>query len=170
LIALARALLPSLLFGLGWMSSRPVGDYLVPQGLVLMGLGLLYLAVAFGTCSDRQFVVLTRRELAAFFYSPIAYLVFLGLMMIGWLMYWNLLAQIVNAGSEGMWEPIVRDYVIGFIPVICVIFIVPVLTMRLLSEEQRTGTLEVLLTAPLKESSVVLSKFLAALILYLLAW
>src|SRR5262249_2652723 len=38
---------------------------------------------------------------------------------------------------------------------------------RLLSEEQRTGTLEVLLTAPVGETSVVLSKFLAALIMFL---
>jgi ABC-type transport system involved in multi-copper enzyme maturation permease subunit len=48
-----------------------------------------------------------------------------------------------------------------------VIFVVPVLTMRLLSEERRTGTLEVLLTAPLDETTVVLSKFFAALIFFL---
>jgi ABC-type Na+ efflux pump permease subunit len=42
--------------------------------------------------------------------------------------------------------------------------------MRLLSEEQRVGTLEVLLTAPVNEWTVVLSKFFAALIFYLLAW
>src|SRR5947209_6700894 len=42
--------------------------------------------------------------------------------------------------------------------------------MRLLSEERRTGTLEVLLTAPVSETSVVLSKFLAALLFFLLLW
>jgi ABC-2 type transport system permease protein len=42
--------------------------------------------------------------------------------------------------------------------------------MRLLSEENRTGTLEVLLTAPVTETTVVLGKFLAALVMYLLVW
>jgi ABC-type transport system involved in multi-copper enzyme maturation permease subunit len=42
--------------------------------------------------------------------------------------------------------------------------------MRLLSEEQRTGTLEVLLTAPVNEWSLVLSKFFAALRFFLLVW
>src|SRR5438874_12989983 len=69
-----------------------------------------------------------------------------------------------------IFEPIVQYFILDWPPVICVIFIVPVLTMRLLSEEKRTGTLEVLLTAPVNESTVVLSKFLACLILYLVLW
>src|SRR5262249_49436395 len=40
--------------------------YLVPSGLLMMGLGLVYAAMAAGLCSDRRLVVLTRRELAAF--------------------------------------------------------------------------------------------------------
>jgi ABC-type transport system involved in multi-copper enzyme maturation permease subunit len=42
--------------------------------------------------------------------------------------------------------------------------------MRLLSEEQRSGTLEVLLTAPVDEVTVVLSKFLAAFVMYMAVW
>jgi ABC-type transport system involved in multi-copper enzyme maturation permease subunit len=42
--------------------------------------------------------------------------------------------------------------------------------MKLLSEEKRAGSLEVLLTAPVNESTVVISKFLAAFLLYLLMW
>ena len=42
--------------------------------------------------------------------------------------------------------------------------------MRLLSEEKRTGTLEMLLTAPVNESTVLVSKFLAAWLFYLLTW
>jgi ABC-2 type transport system permease protein len=51
-----------------------------------------------------------------------------------------------------------------------VIFVVPVLTMRLFSEEKRSGTLEVLLTVPLEESSIVLSKFFASIVLYMVVW
>src|SRR5262249_48345588 len=50
------------------------------------------------------------------------------------------------------------------------IFVVPVLTMRLLSEEARSGTLEVLFTAPVDEPIVVLAKFCSALITYLVVW
>ncbi len=42
--------------------------------------------------------------------------------------------------------------------------------MRLLSEEKRTGTLEVLLTAPVSETTTVISKFLAALIFFMVIW
>jgi ABC-type Na+ efflux pump permease subunit len=67
-------------------------------------------------------------------------------------------------------EPIVIGYIISWFPVICVLILVPVLTMRLLSEEQRTGTLEMMLTAPVEETVVVVSKFLAALIFFVLVW
>jgi ABC-type transport system involved in multi-copper enzyme maturation permease subunit len=169
-LALARSALPSLLYGIGWLSSRPTTGYLMPSGLVLIGLGLLYLIVSIGICSDRTFIVLMRRELAAYFYSPIAYLLFVGLTAVGWYMFVQFVGGLSSAGDQGLFEPIVRDFIFGLFPVICVIFIVPVLTMRLLSEEQRMGTLEVLLTAPLNESAVVLSKFTAALTLFLLMW
>jgi ABC-type transport system involved in multi-copper enzyme maturation permease subunit len=68
-----------------------------------------------------------------------------------------------------MMEPIVGRY-FGVMPIICLIFIVPVITMRLLSEERRTGTLEVLLTAPVREVTVVLSKFIAAWVFFMLTW
>jgi ABC-type transport system involved in multi-copper enzyme maturation permease subunit len=149
------------------------GGYLVPTGVILMCLGLLYLASSVAICSDRAFVVLTRRELTSFFYSPIAYIVLLGLACVAWVYFLIFLGQVLQ-GTTGrampMIEPIVQHYIFGFIPVVLLIFIVPILTMRLLSEEKRSGTLEVLLTAPVNEITVVLSKFLAALIFLVLAW
>lgn len=50
------------------------------------------------------------------------------------------------------------------------LFIFPLITMRLFSEEERSGTLETLLTAPVKTWQVVLSKYLAALAFYTLLW
>jgi gliding motility-associated transport system permease protein len=149
----------------------PGQRYLVPSGLLLIGLGALYAIIAVGLVSDRQFLVLTRRELAAYFYSPIAYLVLFGTTIVGLFTYWKFIGSLLD--MRGMPaarpEPIVREYIVDLLPVFCVIFIVPVITMRLLSEERRTGTYEVLLTAPLGEMNVVLSKFFAALIFYLLA-
>jgi hypothetical protein len=147
--------------------------YLVPTGFILMCLGLLYLTSSVAICSDRPVVVLTRRELAAFFYSPIAYIVLLGLACVAWVFFLLFLGDIYK-GTIGQAaptiEPIVQHYIFGFIPVVLLIFMVPILTMRLLSEEKRTGTLEVLLTVPVNETTVVMSKFLAALIFLLLAW
>jgi ABC-2 type transport system permease protein len=148
------------------------GNYLVPNGFLLMCLGLFYLAISVAICSDRPIVVLTRRELATFFYSPIAYIVLIGLTCVAWVFFLLFLVRVIKETQQGIpiIEPIVQYYIADVFPVILMIFIVPVLTMRLLSEEKRTGSLEVLLTAPVNEFTVVLSKFLAALAFLLLAW
>ena len=49
-------------------------------------------------------------------------------------------------------------------------FLVPAITMRLFAEEKRAGTYEVLLTAPVEEWTVVLSKFLAGWLFFLICW
>jgi ABC-2 type transport system permease protein len=50
------------------------------------------------------------------------------------------------------------------------LFVVPVITMRLIAEERRSGTIEVLLTSPVTEAQVVVGKFLAAMIFYVALW
>jgi len=50
------------------------------------------------------------------------------------------------------------------------LFIPPLLTMRLFAEERSTGTLEVLMTAPLHDWQVVLSKFVACFAFYVILW
>jgi hypothetical protein len=167
-LALARSFLPQLFFTWGWRA-RP-DPYLVPTGLLLMGLGFLYVVISAALCSDNTLVVMTRRELAAYFYSPIAYIVLFAVTVIGWVMFLFFLDLVAGEGKTPLPEPIVQYYIISWWPIISVIIIVPVVTMRLLSEEKRTGTLEVLLTAPLGETTVVLSKFLAALIFFMLLW
>ena len=90
--------------------------------------------------------------------------------MLGWIVYGLFVLRVVESSSPGqqpMLEPIVQYYIVHFIPVVSVAFVVPVITMRLLSEEKRTGTLEVLLTSPVSETTTVLSKFLAALIFFM---
>ena len=67
-------------------------------------------------------------------------------------------------------EPMIMGFLLSWFALLCLLIAVPVLTMRLLSEEHRTGSLEVLLTAPLDELHVVLSKFLAVLVFFMLIW
>jgi ABC-type transport system involved in multi-copper enzyme maturation permease subunit len=120
-------------------------------------------------CSQRPLAAMTRRELGAFFYSPMAYIVLVGFTVISWAGYLFFVFQLTSE-EQPLMEPIVRYYIFSILPVITMVFVVPVLTMRLLSEEHRTGTMEVLLTAPVQEPTVVLSKFLAGLIMYLAVW
>lgn len=163
-VALGRSVAPSL--------SASAGRYFLPAGLLLMGFGAFYFIMSLALVSDNRLIVMTRRELASYFYSPIAYIVLFGLTAIGWWTYFNFSGRLFVLSERGssIQEPIVRNFFIDFFPVMSAVFIVPVVTMRLLSEERRTGTLEVLLTAPIGELTVVLSKFFAALIYYLFLW
>ena len=144
--------------------------FLVPYGLILGALGLVYLAVSAGILTDNQFVVLTRRELASYFYSPIAYLVLVGMVLVLGVGYiWFLLG--IVSGGRPVPEPIVQTYpAFLIISAFLIVLIVPALTMRLFSEEQRTGTLEVLLTAPVTDGTVVLSKFVACWTFFMACW
>jgi ABC-2 type transport system permease protein len=147
-------------------------SFLVPNGLILMVIGLAYLAVGVGVCSDNQFVTLTRRELSAYFSSPIGYLVLAGMLLIQWYGYSEFVSSLEQGidGRQMTLQPIVRYYFFALLPVIAVLLIVPALTMRLVSEEWRSGSLEVLLTAPVNETPVILSKFLATWLFFLLCW
>jgi ABC-type transport system involved in multi-copper enzyme maturation permease subunit len=163
LIALGWSVLPGVF---GWGSG---GAFFMPRGLLLLYLGLEYVLLAVFVCSDSKLVVLMRRELAAFFYSPVAYVVFIAVTVIGWFVFAQFVASLLE-GQRAAREPIIARFTTGWFQVFSVVFIVPLLTMRLLSEERRTGSLEVLLTAPVNETSVVLAKFFAALRVFVLAW
>jgi ABC-type transport system involved in multi-copper enzyme maturation permease subunit len=177
LIALGRSISPPLATYFNWTDTPPA-SYFIPWGLVLMGIGLAYFLFGVGACSDNSLVVLTRRELAAFFQTPIAYIVLFGYAFIAWGLYiWFIFQVLVGFDArenayiaQPVPEPIVLNYFLGWFQIICLLFVVPVLTMRLLSEERRTGTLEMLLSAPLNEMQVVLSKFLAAWCFFVLTW
>jgi ABC-type transport system involved in multi-copper enzyme maturation permease subunit len=145
--------------------------FLVPNGIILMGLGVIYLGVALFICSDNQFITLTRRELSAYFLSPLGYLVLGGCALIQWVAYFRFVASaIMSGGGQPIPEPIVAGYFVDLFPVFALLLQVPVITMRLIADEKRTGSLEVLLTAPVNELPVALSKFLATWLFFLLSW
>jgi ABC-type transport system involved in multi-copper enzyme maturation permease subunit len=176
LIAFSRSVYPALAQWRGWSGAGK--PYFMPSGLTLMGSGLFYLCYGLCVVSDRPMVVMTRRELAAYFQTPIAYIILFGYAFLGWLMFlWFvktvLIARDVEQDAyvaQTVQEPVILQYFIGWFQVISLIFLVPVLTMRLVSEEKRTGTLEMLLCAPVNEWQAVLSKFLAAWIIFILVW
>lgn len=160
-IALARSLFAS-----------SIDPYFVPNGLILMAVSGLFVAMSAGICLDFPFIVLTRRDLASFFFSPIAYFVLLGVAVVACISFSVYMLDILRAAEaqQPFIEPVIQEYLLGLLPVIYLVFMVPVLTMRQFSEERRTGSLELLFTAPLGEAPVVLSKFTATFIFYMLVW
>ncbi len=164
LVALLASFFPSAL----WFTKRYPG-YFMPFGLLLQILGLLYVATCLFICSDRPIIVLTRRELGAFFYSPIAHLVLLSFVVAHWFGYLLFTVELWNSRVP-LPEPIVSGFILQFSSIFWTLFGVPALTMRLLSEEHRSHTLEQLLTVPVEEGTVVLSKFFAAFIMFVITW
>jgi ABC-2 type transport system permease protein len=105
----------------------------------------------------RNVAAVAERELRAYFLSPLAYVViFLFLALSGYLF-----ALILNSSREATLRPLISNVSVLFL------FIVPAVSMRLLSEEQRTGTIELLLTNPVQEWQVVVGKFLGSVLLLL---
>jgi ABC-type transport system involved in multi-copper enzyme maturation permease subunit len=170
-LAALRYYSPDILTKLGW-GEEPARTYLVPTGFTLITAGLAYLAVGVGFLSENRLVVLTRRELTAYFVSPIVYFVMLGFVVIATISYFVFLGEMMMAAEmqQSVEEPIVRRYVIALFPVMAVVLAVPLLTMGLFAEEKRTGTLEVLLTAPVNDWLIVLSKFIASWAFLMLLW
>lgn len=117
----------------------------------------------------RPTLSLTRREFAAYFLSPIAYVVlFCFLLITGALFFWT--SQLLIAqGPRGIEYPM--RGMLGN-PGFWLIFVaIPaLLTMRSFAEERAAGTLEMLMTAPIRDWQIVLSKFLACFGFYLLLW
>lgn len=118
----------------------------------------------------RSTLSLIRREFTAYFWSPVAYVV-LGVFLagIGVIFGYILLPKLTARGPVGTEFPM-QDLLgnVGFWLVFWVI--PPLLTMRLFAEERSTGTLEMLMTAPLRDGQVVLCKFLACYLFYALLW
>jgi len=112
---------------------------------------------------------LVRRELGAYFSSPLAYVVLTACTVVnGWVFF-----LIVSYLNDPRTAPMAAFKLLfgGTIFFwLLLLFVLPVITMRLLAEERRSGTLEVLLTAPVTEFQVILGKFLASLVFYLFLW
>ena len=115
-------------------------------------------------------LALTARELKAFWCSPIAYVVgALFLLLEGWT-FWLLVAVLNDPRVDPSWT--MAQFFFGgtFFFWFAVLIVAPLLTMRAFSEEKRTGSIEFLLTAPVTDIQVVLSKFLGAWLAYVLLW
>ncbi len=104
----------------------------------------------------RDVGVIFRREMGAYFHSPIAYIFIIVFLMLTAGFYTN---GFFLTGIADM-----RDF-FGTLPLF-LLFFIPALTMRLWAEDQRLGTFELLMTLPMKPASIVLGKYFASLAFY----
>jgi ABC-2 type transport system permease protein len=122
----------------------------------------------------RNVWILCWKELRSYFASPIAYLLLAMFAIVFGFFFWNALGYFVYAGMEAQMrgamfalnvnEQVIRPLVSN-VSVIG-LFLIPMISMRLFAEEKRSGTIELLATSPIRDSEVIVGKWLAALILY----
>ncbi len=119
--------------------------------------------------------LICKKEFKGYFTSPIAYLLmaFFGLIF-GFGLY-TATRDVVRMGFQAqmMGQPqtvnlndmIIRP-LLGFASTVS-LFLIPMITMRLIAEEKKTGTIELLLTSPVKDLQIILGKWFGAMLLYL---
>lgn len=124
----------------------------------------------------RPTLSLIRREFTAYFLSPIAYVVLTVFLIGTGVLYWQTDRSLTDVGPRGVEYPmgaILGDGSEGLtFPVFWLVFLFvpPLLTMRLFAEERASGTMEMLMTAPVKDWQIVFAKFVGCFAFYLLMW
>lgn len=118
--------------------------------------------------------IICRKELRSYFASPIAYGLMAFFAAIAGYFFYVATAIFVTRGLEsqmmGRGFPMdVNEWVVR--PVLMNVsviglFLIPMITMRLFAEEKRSGTIELLATSPVRDSEIILGKWLAALVMY----
>jgi ABC-2 type transport system permease protein len=105
---------------------------------------------------------IAKRELKTFFDSLVAYILLVVFLGVSGFFTWLFGSDVFFVGQATL-QPFFS------IAYFTLFFFIPALTMRMLAEEKRSGTIELLLTKPITDWNVVLGKFLAALILICIA-
>lgn len=110
----------------------------------------------------RNIWTIAKRELRQYFNSPIAYAVMFLVMLVQGLIFY------VNYYFSSM-QQYVPDIRMVLAPMVTIfLFTTPAITMRLLADEQKSGTLEVLMTKPIRDWELIVGKWLGAFLFYLL--
>ncbi|MCK5534987.1 ABC transporter permease subunit, partial [bacterium] len=101
----------------------------------------------------KNIITIFSKEFKEYFNSPVAYIVIIVFLLVsGW--FFQATMFLVNQATIGSF--------LGNVPLLFVFFI-PAITMRLFSEEMKSGTMEILTTLPLEDYQIILGKYLAAL-------
>lgn len=120
----------------------------------------------------RNIITITRRELQSYFLSPLAYIIMTVLLFILGLVFYAFVASYSDysmrasmnpgfAGQVTLHDAVIRGFYSWF--TFLMLLTAPILSMRVLAEERRRGTAELLLTAPITTVQLVVGKYLGSL-------
>jgi ABC-2 type transport system permease protein len=114
-------------------------------------------------------IALIKREFAAYFLSPVAYVTLAVFLLVTGHLFYLTTTLLVTPGTQGVEFPMA--HMLGDEKFWLVFLLIPpLLTMRLLAEERGTGTLETLMTAPIRDWQVVAGKYVGCLMFYVVMW
>jgi gliding motility-associated transport system permease protein len=123
----------------------------------------------------KNIMVICRKELKSYFASPIAYLLMAFFALIFGFFFYSatrfLLVRSMESQMMGRGMPPVdlNEWVIRPLLMnasVVALFLIPMITMRLFAEEKRSGTIELLLTSPVRDAEIIVGKWLAAMLMY----
>jgi ABC-2 type transport system permease protein len=118
--------------------------------------------------------IIAQKELKSYFASPIAYLLMAIFAVIFGFFFYSATAFFVVRSMEaqmmGRGQPMdVNEWVIRPLlsnASVIALFLIPMITMRLYAEEKRSGTMELLMTSPVRDIEIILGKFIASLVMF----
>lgn len=113
---------------------------------------------------------LLKRELFAFFVTPLAWVLGTVFLVVQGMHFFLIVDHFSQGQGFGDQTPIQAFFGNTVLLYVVLFLLVPPMTMRLFAEERRSGTIEPLLTAPVSALGVVLAKYLAALLTYVALW
>jgi gliding motility-associated transport system permease protein len=109
-----------------------------------------------------------KKELMSYCFSPVSYLIAVLFYEFHGLLVWKLTQQFSAAEQD---QDLFAGQTFGLgSTFLMVVFVPGILTMRCFAEERRSGTMETLMTAPVREHEIVLGKWLAATLFYAALW
>ena len=115
----------------------------------------------------RPFYTLMRRELGAYFISLTGYII---IAAVSFLLGLSFVVLLVKLEQEPTAIPVTELFYVTQFFWLILLLSTPVITMRLFAQEKASGTFETLMTTPVSELQVVLAKFSAGLIFYVVTW
>ena len=119
----------------------------------------------------RSFWPIYKRELFAFFVTPLAWVLITVFLFVQGMHFFLLVDHFSNpAGGANDQTPIQAFFGNTILLYLVLFLLVPPMTMRLFAEERRSGTIETLMTAPVSSWSVVLAKYASVLTTYVAMW
>jgi gliding motility-associated transport system permease protein len=116
----------------------------------------------------KRVFAIVAREWRAYFFSPLAYVIVAAFLLMNGLIF-TAIVNFLNSPNAPKGQALPYLFT-NYYFWIFNLFVVPIIAMRLVAEERKSGTIEILLTSPVTETEVVLGKFVGALGFFLTLW